>query len=113
MSYYGMDTDAVQSAGRGVFSLEPEANTAVQGVLNSYLDASGTVHHPLVSQAMSKFHDTHQKGHLALPEAVKALGSGTANGGAAIADGNNEATQVQQTSLGHQQTLAREVNQRL
>ncbi len=113
MSYYGMDTDAVQTVGKGVFNLEPEANSAVQGVLNSYMEASGSVHHPLVSQAMSKFHDTHQKGHLALPEAVKALGSNTANGGRAIADGNNEATQVQQTSLGQQQALAREVNQRL
>lgn len=110
MSYYGMDTDAVQTVGKGIYQLEPEADSAVKGVLNSYMDASGVVHHPLVSDAMSAFHDTHQKGHLQLPEAVKALGSNTASGGAAIADGNNEATQVQRGSLGQQETLLRNMN---
>ncbi len=113
MSYYGMDTDAVQSAGKRVFNLEPEAATAVRGVLNSYMDASGAVHHPLVSAAMSTFHETHQKGHMALPEAVRALGSNTANGGVAIAEGTNEASSVQRSSLGQQETLARDINQKL
>lgn len=113
MSYYGMDTEQVQTVGARVFALEPEADTAVRGVLTSYMDASGTVHHPLVRQAMSTFHDTHQRGHLALPEAVRGLGSNTANGGAAIADGNNEAANVQQQSLSSQEALVRDINQPL
>ncbi len=113
MSYYGMDTEVVQTVGKSVFELGPEATTAVNGVLNSYLDASGAVHHPLVSSALSDYHETHQKGHLALPEAVKALGGNTASGGAAIADGQNEATNVQQGSAVQQESLARDINERL
>ncbi len=84
MSYYGMDTEAVQAVGRNVFDLEPEADTAVTGVLNSYTEASGVVHHPVVTAAMSTYRETHQQGHLALAVAVRALGSNTANGGSTI-----------------------------
>jgi hypothetical protein len=113
MSYYGMDTDAVQSVGKQVFGLHPEASSAVQGVLGAYTDASAVVHHPLVAAAMSTYRETHQAGHLALPEAVKALGSNTANGGKTIADANNEAASVQAGSLGVQQVLTRSINQPL
>ncbi len=113
MSYYGMDTDAVQSVGRQIVDLEPEATTAVNGVLNSYVEASGTVHHPVVSAAMTAYHDTHQKGHLTLPELVRSLGTNTALGGKAIVDGNNEASAVQAASLTSQQGLARELDPRL
>jgi len=110
MSYYGMDTETVQQTGKNIFNLEPEAETAVKGVLNSYMDASGSVHHPLVSQALSSYHDTHQKSHLQLPEAVRALGSNTASGGKAIADGQNETTSVQTGNLTAQQGLTRDIN---
>lgn len=110
MSYYGMDTEVVQQTGRSVAGLEPAAESAVKGVLNSYMDASGSVHHPLVSSALSSYHDTHQKGHLALPEAVRSLGVGTASGGAAIADGQNESTSVQSSSAAQQQGLLRDIN---
>lgn len=110
MSYYIMDTEAVQQTGKSIFDLEPQAESAVKGVLNSYLDASGSVHHPLVSQALSSYHDTHQKSHLQLPQAVRALGSNTASGGRAIADGQNESTSVQRANVFAQQGLIRDIN---
>lgn len=113
MNGYEIDIDGVQTGGRNVFNLGPDADSAVQGVLNSYADASGVVHHPLVSQAMSAYRETHQRGHLALPVAVRALGSNTVSGANAIADGNNEATGVQQSSLAEQETLATVVSPRL
>lgn len=113
MSYYGMDTDVVQSVGRQVHDLEPEASTAVNGVLSSYTDASAVVHHPLVRSAMTAYHETHQKGHLSLPQAIKALGSNTASGGKAIADATNEASAALSTSLTSQQGLVRDINKPL
>lgn len=113
MSYYGMDTDVVQSVGKQIFDLEPEATAAVNGVLTSYMDASGAVYHPVVSAAMSSYHDTHQKDHLAFAQAVRTLGSNVASGGKAIADGNNEASTVQSGNLANQQGLARALNSRL
>lgn len=107
MSYYGMETDAVQSVGKQIFDLEPEATAAVTGVLSSYMDASGVVHHPVVSAALTAYHDTHQKGHLSFPESVRALGSNTALGGTAIAEGNNEASSVQRSSLKTQDDFVR------
>jgi hypothetical protein len=105
-----MDTETVQQTGKNIFDLEPEAESAVKGVLSSYLDASGSVHHPLVSQALSGYHDTHQKSHLQLPQAVRALGGNTASGGKAIADGQNETTSVQAGNLAIQQGLTRDIN---
>ena len=105
-----MDTETVQQTGKNIFDLEPEAESAVKGVLSSYLDASGSVHHPLVSQALSSYHDTHQKSHLQLPQAVRALGSNTASGGEVIADGPNETTSVQAGNLTIQQGLTRDIN---
>lgn len=113
MSYYGMETDTVQSVGKQIFDLEPAATTAVNGVLSSYLDASGAVHHPVVSAAMASYHDTHQKGHLSFPELVRSLGSNTALGGKAIVDGNNEASAVQQSSLATQESLVQQLSSRL
>ncbi|HEY7043568.1 MAG TPA: hypothetical protein VH419_07870 [Nocardioidaceae bacterium] len=113
MSYYAMDTDVVQNTGRKVFDLGPEADSAVQGVLNAYMDASSAVHHPLVSQAMSSYHDSHQKAHRAFPQAVRAVGSNTASGGRAIADGQNESTSVQHANALQQQSLARDLNHHL
>lgn len=113
MTGYGIDIDGVQTSGTGVFNLAPDADSAVQGVLNSYADASGTVHHPLVSQAMSAYRETHQRGHLALPVAIRTLGSNTVSGANAIADGSNEATHVQQASLGLQEALGGAVAPRL
>jgi hypothetical protein len=110
MGYYGADTEHVQTVGRSVFNLEPEATSAVNGVLNSYSDAAGAVHHPMVSGALNSYRDTHQRAHLAFPEAVKGLGSNTAHGGAAIADGGNEATSVMRANLGTQETLVRDIN---
>jgi hypothetical protein len=110
---YGMDPDQVQSAGRSVFNDAPEASSAVHKVLGSYLEASGVVHHPLVSAAMTAFHETHQKGHLSLPEAVKQLGSNTANGGRVIAEGSNDVVATQRSSLTSQQSLSRALNQKL
>jgi hypothetical protein len=113
MNGYGIDVEPVQTSGANVFNLAPEADSAVQGVLNSYADASGTVHHPLVSQAMSAYRETHQRGHLALPVAIRALGSNTVSGANAIVDGTNEATSVQQASLGEQEALGGVVGPRL
>ncbi len=113
MSYYAMDTGVVQSSGKSVFALGPEADSAVKAVLTSYLDASGVVHHPLVSQALSSYHDTHQKSHLQFPQAVRALGSNTANGGRTIAEGQNESTRVQAANLAAQQGLMRDINGQL
>jgi hypothetical protein len=110
MGYYGADTDQVQTVGRSVFDLEPDATSAVNAVLNSYSDAAGAVHHPMVSDALTSYRETHQRAHLSFPEAVKGLGANTANGGAAIADGNNEATAVMRASLGTQEALLRDIN---
>ena len=103
-----METDVVQSVGQRIVGLELQATSAVNGVLTSYADASGVVHHPVVRAAMSAYHDTHQKGHLAFVKAVGSLGAGITNVGRAIADGNNEAAAVQRGSLGAQQMLARD-----
>lgn len=113
MSYYGMEPDTVQSVGKQIFDLEPEATTAVNGVLSSYLDASGAVHHPVVTAALTAYHDTHQKGHLSFPESVRALGSNTALGGKAIVDGNNEASAVQQSSARTQEDFVRLMDPRM
>ncbi len=113
MNYYAMDTGVVQSSGKSVFGLGGEADSAVRAVLNSYMDASGAVHHPLVSQALSSYHDTHQKSHLQLPQAVRALGSNTANGGRTVAAGQNECTAVQAGNLSAQQGLTRDINVQL
>jgi hypothetical protein len=113
VNYYGMDTDTVQSVGKQVYGLHPDASSAVDGVLNSYSDASGVVHHPLVSSAMAAYRDTHQKSHLQFPEAVKALGSNTASGGRAIADASNDSSAVLSTTFADQQGLKRQLNQPL
>jgi hypothetical protein len=110
MGYYGADPEQVQTAGRAVFDLEPEAASAVNAVLSSYSDAAGSVHHPIVSAAMRSYRETHQKEHLSLPVAVRGLGSNTAHGGAAVADGNNEATAILKASLGDQEVLGRDIN---
>ena len=110
MSYYGVDTDVVQAVGKQVFNLAPEASTAVNGVLSSYTEASSVVHHPLVRAAMTAYHETHQKAHLSLPEAIKALGGNTASGGGTIADATNEASSVFSSSLGTQEGLVRDIN---
>jgi hypothetical protein len=113
MSYYAADTDQVQTVGRSVFNLEPEATSAVTGVLNSYSDAEGVVHHPVVRGALGRYREEHQKGHLAFPEAVKSLGANTATVGSTVADATNEATAVHTASLVQQEGLAREINRPL
>ncbi|MGH3447863.1 MAG: hypothetical protein ACRDP4_09600 [Nocardioidaceae bacterium] len=113
MSFYGMDPDAVQSVGQGVYGLEPEASSAVHGVLGSYTSAAGVVHHPLMASAMHTFHDTHKKGHLALPDAVADAGADTASAGVAVADGQNEDTRVQKGSYANTQALSRDMNQHI
>lgn len=110
MGYYGADTDQVQTVGRSEFNLAPDAESAVNAVLNSYSDAAGAVHHPVVSGALSSYRDTHQRAHLSFPAAIRELGSNTAGSGAAIADGQNEATSVMQASLGTQEALVRDIN---
>lgn len=102
--YYEMDPDVVQSSGRQVHNLEPEANGAVQGLLSGYTSGAGAVVHAKVTAAMTRFHDTHQKTHRAVPHAVASLGSNTAKGGKAVTDGTNESTHVQTSSLATQQT---------
>jgi hypothetical protein len=101
--YYEMDPEVVQSSGRQVHSLEPEANSAVQSLLGGYTTAAGTVVHAKVQSALTRFHDTHQKTHRAVPVAVANLGVNTASGGKAVADGSNESTHVQMSSLAVQQ----------
>lgn len=102
--YYEMDPEVVQSSGRQVHGLEPEAHSTIQALLGGYTTAAGTVVHAKVSSAMSRFHDTHQLTHRAVPVAVANLGVGTASGGKAIADGTNESTSVQMSSLSTQQS---------
>ena len=87
-----------------------EFASAVNAVLSSYSDAAGSVHHPIVSAAMRSYRETHQKEHLSFPVAVRGLGSNTAHGGAAVADGNNEATAILKASLGDQEVLGRDIN---
>lgn len=102
-AYYEMDSEIVQSSGRQVHDLEPEANGAVHSLLSGYTSGAGAVVHAKVQAAMTRFHDTHQKTHRAVPHAVAGLGSNTAKGGKAVADGTNESTHVQLGSLATQQ----------
>lgn len=110
MSYYAMDTDGVQTTGRGIHGLEPQAGSAVNGVLDSYTAGAGAVHHPVVRAAMHGYHDTHQAGHRKFPDAVAGLGASVARGGATIADGNNEVTNVQKAAYAGAEALRRDVN---
>jgi hypothetical protein len=103
MSYFEMDPDLVQSSGRHVHDLEPQAHSAVQNVLTGYATAAGSVVHAKVTSALHRFHDTHEKVHRAVPHSVAALGANTAGGGRAVADGSNESTRVQVASLADQQ----------
>ncbi len=102
-SYYEIDPDVVQSSGRQVHELQPQATSAVHGVLSGYTSGAGAVVHAKVQAALGRFHDTHQKAHLAVPQAVASLGANTALGGKAIADGTNESSRVQMASLATQQ----------
>jgi len=113
MTYYGMDTEDVQGSGKKVFDLEPEADAAVESVLQAYRGASDAVHHHVVREALDAYLDTHQKQHLQFPAAVRALGGNTAAGGAAIADGNSEAAAVHKGVAGEQELLLRDVNRPL
>ena len=110
---YGAEPETVQTVGRSVHDLGTDADGAVQGVLNSYDDAAGAVHHPSVVAALNTYRSTHQKGHLSFPEAVRGLGSNTAHGGATIADGNNEATAMQRLATTDQEGLVRDINRPL
>jgi hypothetical protein len=101
--YYEMDPDLVQSSGRQVHDLEPQANSAVHSVLGAYTSGAAAVVHAKVQAALTRFHDTHQKTHRAVPHAVASLGANTARGGKAVADGTNESTHVQMASLTTQQ----------
>lgn len=104
-SYYEIDPDTVQSVGRQVFGLQPEADAVVNALLTGYSDAAGTVHHPRVEQALGAFRDTHQRGHRAVPQAASGLGLDTARGARVLVDGTNESTVVQTNSLTEQQDL--------
>ena len=107
---YGAEPETVQTVGRSVHSLGTDADSAVRGVLNSYDDAAGAVHHPSVSGALNAYRTNHQKAHLAFSEAVRGLGAGTASGGAVIADGNSEATATQRAAASDQEGLVRDIN---
>ena len=95
----------MQSSGRQVHDLEPQAHSAVQTVLDGYTSAAGAVVHAKVTGGAAPASMTPtQKTHRAVPHAVANLGANTASGGKAVADGTNESTQVQMSSLATQQS---------
>ena len=75
MPNFGMNPEALHSAGGTMSSLRGDAQTAGDSFVGSIGEASGTVHHPVMRTALDGYAETWRRPANALAHNVDAAGS--------------------------------------
>lgn len=111
---WGMNPSPLYGSGGQISGLGGDADAAGRGLLTAISEAEGTVHHPVVTAALGRYHGTVSTPANQLGSDVRALGSQvqtTATTGAeADADATSTLSPVAAEMTSSGQTLSRPVN---